>query len=151
MKRIPISTLLVFSLAACGSSGSDDALPSVPEEVETQGEATEVVEAPEAVQTAATAPSSFLQCKTCHSTEKGGPNGLGPNLWSIAGAAAAQKSGFAYSPAMKESGKTWDDATLDTYLTNPLKDVPGTKMVFAGLKNEVQRKEVIAYLNTLHD
>ena len=56
---------------------------------------------------------------------------------------------FTYSEAMKGSGLTWDEATLDTYLTNPRGLVPGTKMAFAGIKDDAKRAEVIAYLKTL--
>ena len=57
--------------------------------------------------------------------------------------------GYAFSDAMKNAGLTWDDATLDEYLTAPMKKVPGTKMTFAGLSDPAARKEVIAYLKTL--
>ena len=73
-------------------------------------------------------------------------NAVGPSLFGVYGRKSASLTDYAYSDAMKAAGKTWDEATLDTYLTAPMKDVPGTKMTFAGLKDEAQRKEVIAYL-----
>jgi cytochrome c len=58
--------------------------------------------------------------------------------------------GFAYSAANRQSGLTWDPATLDRYLTSPRQVVPGTLMTFAGLHDPAQRAAVIAYLATLH-
>ena len=76
-------------------------------------------------------------------------NGVGPSLAGVAGRKAGSVPGFAYSDANKASGLTWDEKTLDTYLTNPMKMVPGTKMTFAGLPDPAQRKAVIDYLKTL--
>ncbi len=90
----------------------------------------------------------YAQCKICHSTEAG-KNGLGPSLRGIAGRKSATVAGFNYSPAMKAAGLKWDNATLTAYLTSPMKKVPGTKMAFAGIANEKNRADVIAYLNSL--
>ena len=84
-------------------------------------------------------------CFVCHATEPG-KNKLGPSLAGIVGRKAGSVPGYAYSDANKNSGVTWDDATLDTYLTDPRKFVPGTKMIFAGLKNADDRKALIEYL-----
>ena len=85
----------------------------------------------------------YERCEGCHSIER---DRIGPRHQGVVGRKAASIPGFAYSPAMKGSGLTWDEATLDKYLTAPMQVVPGTKMTFAGLKDEAQRKEVIAYL-----
>ena len=87
-------------------------------------------------------------CTICHTTEAG-KNKIGPSLAGIVGRHSASLTDFAYSDAMKKADKTWDAQTLDTYLTNPRALVPGTKMIFVGLKNEQDRQNVIAYLNTL--
>ena len=87
----------------------------------------------------------FRKCQACHSLEQG-KNGLGPSLAGIVGKKAGAAPSFNYSTAMKGSNLTWDVATLDSYLSDPQKSVPGNKMPFPGLKTENERKTVIAYL-----
>lgn len=90
----------------------------------------------------------FNKCKACHSVEAG-KNMVGPSLAGIVGRKAGTGAGFNYSDAMKNSGKTWDAASLDTYITDPKAAIPGNKMVFVGVKDEADRKNLIAYLGTL--
>ena len=90
----------------------------------------------------------FKQCAICHSPVQG-QNKIGPSLWGVVGRHSASIPNFQYSAAMKAADKTWDPATLDTYLTKPSAMVPGTKMTFAGLSNPTDRANVIAYLETL--
>lgn len=87
----------------------------------------------------------FRKCQACHSLEPG-KNGLGPSLAGIVDKIAGSVSNFIYSPAMKASNITWNVATLDAYLSDPQKRVPGNKMPFPGLKTENERNDVIAYL-----
>ncbi|MGE5504794.1 MAG: c-type cytochrome [Actinomycetota bacterium] len=87
----------------------------------------------------------FNQCKACHSV-KAGENKVGPSLHGVVGRKSGTAPGFNYSDAMKKADLTWDEATLDKYLTDPKATVPGNKMAFAGLKNPDDRKNVIAYL-----
>jgi cytochrome c len=93
----------------------------------------------------------FNQCRACHTIEAGGRNGVGPNLHAIVGRRAASIENFRYSAPMRtaaEGGLTWTPENLDRYLTNPKDLVPGGSMSFAGLRNEQQRKDLIAWLGT---
>jgi cytochrome c len=87
----------------------------------------------------------FAKCQVCHSIEAG-VNKIGPSLHGVFGRKAGTLAGYNYTDAMKNSGFTWDEASLNTYLTNPRKVVPGTRMVFVGLSKEQDRLDVIAYL-----
>src|ERR1700741_4071880 len=84
----------------------------------------------------------FAKCKACHTVEAG-KNKVGPSLAGVVGRKAGMAEGFNYSDAMKNAGLTWDEATLNTYLTAPKKLVPGTKMAFPALPNEQDRLDVI--------
>ncbi|MGO9357184.1 MAG: c-type cytochrome [Xanthobacteraceae bacterium] len=92
--------------------------------------------------------SVFNKCAICHSPAPG-KNSVGPSLFGVVGRPSATGAGFAYSDAMKAANKTWDEATLDAYLTDPKAMVPGTKMIFPGLPKPEDRANVIAYLETL--
>jgi cytochrome c len=88
-------------------------------------------------------------CNICHDVVAG-KNRVGPTLFGVVGRKAGTEAGFTYSDGMKGSGLTWDAATLDRYLADPRGVVPGTKMTYGGLKNDEQRRDLIAYLSTLH-
>ncbi|HTE35191.1 MAG TPA: cytochrome c family protein, partial [Reyranella sp.] len=86
------------------------------------------------------------QCKACHTLDKDGARSVGPNLHGLIGRKAGSTEGFSSSDAMKASGIVWDDKTLVEYLKDPKGRVPGTKMVYAGLKQEAQQADMIAFL-----
>ena len=88
-------------------------------------------------------------CNICHDVAAG-KNRIGPTLFGVVGRKSGTEAGYTYSDAMKGANLTWDAATLDRYLTDPRGVVAGTKMTYAGLKNDQQRKDLIAYLSTLH-
>ena len=91
-------------------------------------------------------------CAACHDFTKGGPNKVGPNLYNIVNNVHAHSEGFAYSDGMKAlRGKKWTYEDLNVFLYNPRNAVKGTKMAFAGLKNDADRANVIAWLRTLSD
>jgi len=92
----------------------------------------------------------FGQCMVCHRAEPNQPDMIGPNLAGVyKSKAATRRPKFAYSPALKASKLIWDDATLDKWLTDPAKLVPGTKMEFIGVSRKPARDNIIAYLKTL--
>jgi cytochrome c len=88
----------------------------------------------------------FAKCKVCHQIGEGAKNALGPELNGVVGRKAGSAPGYNYSAANKDSGLTWDEATLKRYLKDPRAMVPGTKMIFPGLSNEKDIDNVIAYL-----
>lgn len=138
-----MAAVAVLALAGCGKQAQDPAPGSAdtasPEAKITVG-----------VETAAgpIRPAAFAQCAACHTTQPG-VNGVGPSLAGIYGTKAGDVAGYVFSDALKNSGLTWDDATLDKWIAGPAKLVPGTRMTFVGISDPVKRKEVIAYLKAL--
>ncbi|HZW47300.1 MAG TPA: cytochrome c family protein [Microvirga sp.] len=88
----------------------------------------------------------FAQCRACHQVGPNAKNAVGPHLNGLIGRTAGSVEGYNYSPANKNSGLTWDEATFRDYIQNPKAKIPGTKMVYAGLKDEQRINDLIAYL-----
>ena len=86
------------------------------------------------------------QCKACHTLERGGASVTGPNLYGLMARKSGGLPGYGYSEAMRRFAIVWDEKTLANYLRDPRGDMPGTKMVFAGVKRPDQLADLIAYL-----
>lgn len=93
--------------------------------------------------------SVFSRCAICHTDARGGPNNIGPNLFKVVGRKAGTAPNFSYSSAMKNSGITWTPDKLNAYLKHPAMVVPGNRMAFAGISDDQQRADVVAYLASL--
>ena len=90
--------------------------------------------------------AKFKVCRICHQIGEGARNFVGPQLNGVVGRKAGSAPGYNYSDPNKNSGLTWDEATLTRYLRNPRAVVPGTKMAFPGLPSDEDAANVIAYL-----
>ena len=99
-------------------------------------------------QDAAAGEKVFVVCKACHQVGDSAKNAVGPVLNGLFGRKAGSVEGYNYSDANKNSGLTWDEATFSEYIKDPKAKVPGTKMAFAGVKDEKKIKDLIAYLHT---
>jgi len=91
----------------------------------------------------------FKVCRPCHQVGPGARNGIGPTLNGVVGTKAGTIAGFTYSEANKEAGTkglVWTEDNLFKYLANPATFMPGNKMTYAGMKDETDRRDLIAYL-----
>ena len=158
--RIGAITVSLF-LAACGGSestsvASEDTAPASQQVAAQSAPATPKAGSISAVGAtaladftgdAAAGERAFMQCRTCHVTDPG-VNRMGPSLAGIIGRKAGTVDGFNYSPAMAESEITWTPEKLYEFLENPRRLVPGNRMAFAGVRNDQERADLIAYLKT---
>ena len=87
----------------------------------------------------------FVECASCHSIERG-IEGVGPSLFGLFQRKAGDVADYRYSPALKKSGIVWTPQTLDTYIADPQKSVPGNRMPYSGLPNAADRADLMAYL-----
>ncbi|MCW5703003.1 MAG: cytochrome c family protein [Bradyrhizobium sp.] len=90
--------------------------------------------------------TAFNKCKACHDVGEGAKNKVGPELNGLDGRKSGTAAGYSYSDANKNSGITWDKATFVEYIKDPKAKIPGTKMVFAGIKKEDEANNLWAYL-----
>ncbi|MEE4318120.1 MAG: cytochrome c family protein [Erythrobacter sp.] len=164
----------LMTLSACGGGAADEtpapaaeetaAAPAAEEAAPAEAEATDATEATDAAATETAAAGAGLQlagltgdpakgektfalCRSCHVLEEG-VNRVGPSLYNIVGRKSGSVAGFNYSEANKNSGVTWTTDVLFEYLKDPKGFMPGTKMAFPGIKNDQDRANLVAYLDS---
>jgi cytochrome c len=121
MKKLPLTLLVaVTSLAAAQGARAQDA---------------------------AAGENSFHKCMACHSIGEGAKNKVGPELNGIDGRKSGTAPDYSYSDANKNSGITWNKDQFLEYITDPKAKVPGTKMIFPGIKKENERNDLWAYIS----
>jgi cytochrome c len=120
MKQLTLGTLIVLVSAAASSTAP--------------------------AQDVAAGKTSFNKCLVCHAIGEGAKNKVGPELNGLNGRKSGTAEGYSYSEANKNSGITWDEATFKDYIKDPKAKIPGTKMVFAGIKNEQEASDLWAFL-----
>lgn len=89
---------------------------------------------------------AFGQCAACHTIGQGRQALAGPNLYGVMGRIVASDARFGYTQALKDHGGRWDDVRMDAWLAAPSRVVPGTRMAFAGVRDPLERADLIAYL-----
>ena len=98
-------------------------------------------------QDAAAGEKVFAVCKACHQIGETAKNAVGPVLNGVIGRPAGTYAGYSYSDANKNSGLTWDEATFKDYIKDPRAKIPGTKMIFPGIKNEKEAENLWTYIS----
>tara|TARA_B100001250_G_scaffold357437_1_gene333162 strand:- start:5417 stop:5938 length:522 start_codon:yes stop_codon:yes gene_type:complete len=93
----------------------------------------------------------FKKCASCHSISRGGKNKIGPALWGVIGRQVGTVAEYKYSKSLIAYGKKWSFEEMNGFLIKPKEWIPGTKMAFAGLKNEKDRASLILYMNSQSD
>jgi cytochrome c len=148
--RLLLLSAVALTLAACGPSqpapsGSSAApAPQVSnEEMQTRVAA---LAAPYNAASYEAGRRVFAHCRSCHTIDAAGGNRVGPNLHGVFGREAGSMAGFNYSQALQDANFTWDADHLDHWLSNPQTALPGNRMAFAGVHDETQRRDLIAYL-----
>ena len=147
---------MALVLAGCGDRGSDSAAPQASETASAPEPRVLTEEERSAILASLPAPYSeadpdngrrvFARCRSCHTLPEGGPNMTGPNLWGVFGREAGSVEGYNYSSALREADFTWTAEQLDQWLNDPRGFLPGNKMSFAGVRDETDRRDLIAWL-----
>ncbi|MBA4270967.1 MAG: cytochrome c family protein [Methylobacterium sp.] len=105
-----------------------------------------VAASPAAAQDIAAGERSWNKCRACHQVGETAKNGVGPHLNGLFGRHTGEVEGYSYSAANKSANLTWDEAIFADYIKDPRAKIPGTKMVFAGIKNEKEIADLTAFL-----
>ncbi len=90
----------------------------------------------------------FEECAACHSPDRAATDTIGPTLYGVAGRKAGEGTDFRYSPAMNRSGITWTRDSLNEFVADPQKVVPGNRMPYSGMPDAKARADLVAYLLT---
>jgi len=146
-------------LAACGQNtesvetdaapGADSAAAPAPRPELTDAQKAEIVAALPAPYNEGDLENGrrvFARCRSCHTLPEGGMDMTGPNLWGVFGRQVGSRPGFRYSDAVQAADFTWDAEHLDGWLAAPRDFLPGNRMAFAGVPDETDRRDLIAYL-----
>ena len=147
--RVVILPALFFALAACGPSqpAPSAPAPAAPEVSSAEMQARiAALPAPYNEASYEAGRRVFAQCRSCHTIDAGGGNRVGPNLHGVFGREIGAAEGFTYSQPVQDANFVWDADHLDHWLANPRTFLPGNRMAFAGVRDETQRRDVIAYL-----
>ena len=146
----PTLVACALVLSACGDgSGSSETAPPPSRPAPTPVEKAALLAALPAPYNTADLENGrrvFARCRSCHTIAEGGPNMTGPNLHGVFGREAGTAAKYNYSTAVREADFAWDAARLDDWLENPRTFLRGTKMSFAGIPDETDRRDVIAFL-----
>lgn len=144
INRTIVSILLLFALASCNDDRREERLNAAGPNP--------TLEALLAVADVDSGERKFRQCAACHKIGKGAPDFGGPNLYGIFGQRLGQHSArYSYTAALQNANGRWDASTLDAWMEDPQKVVPGTKMIFAGVPDPLDRADLIAYIRSRSD
>ncbi|WP_222559630.1 c-type cytochrome [Caenibius sp. WL] len=142
--RIAVSLLLLLALTGCADDRREERLRAAGPRP--------TLQALLKVADASVGARKFRQCAGCHTISKGAPDTGGPNLHGIFGQEFGRNSArFGYTAALRDTGRRWDAQTLDAWMENPQKVVPGTTMQFGGMADPLDRADLIAYLRSRSD
>lgn len=134
-----IALTALFVLAACGQ-------PSPPEVDPQKLAAVRALPAPYNEADYAAGRAVFAQCRSCHVISADGAHRVGPNLHGVFEREVGAAESFIYSEALQDADFVWTAEQLDHWLENPQTFLPGNRMAFAGVRDETQRRDVIAYV-----